>query len=112
MRAREGVIRGGGLVLALAGLFAVPGGCFRQRRATTSVNESGYLAFRGRGTGATFTVTSDERTVYERQPIADPNRVYSLDPGAYRLTVERDGVAVVRRKILLTEGQTVEVSVP
>ena len=42
------------------------------------------------------------------EPITD----YSVRPGIYRITVEKEGMAVVERQLYVADGQVLEVRVP
>ena len=99
------------LSLLLALSIVTLGGCFHQRDEVKQVESLSYLRFIGHVEGAVVTVSRDGTAVMSDVVVA-PQTSYTVRPGTYLVTVVRGGAEVVRRKLYVSDGHTVEVRIP
>lgn len=97
--------------LVLIATLAPAAGCFRERKSVTQVDSLAKIRFTGETRGALYHVEKDRAPLGAPVPI-DPSTSYEIAPGAYEIVVTRDGAVVVKRRLLLADGQTVEIRVP
>ncbi|WMW64774.1 hypothetical protein [Nitratidesulfovibrio liaohensis] len=103
-------------VLLLAGLFA---GC-ASREGVVQGDTKAYFWFTGNAEGAVahlndlppFTLGQSSGAKDWNTTPKTKDTVYEVAPGRYTVIVERDGVVVVNRTVLVGAGMTKEILVP
>ena len=85
-------------------------GCYTVNERTVQVASEAYVEFVGSTRGATFSLARGGETVVEREPISSARS--ALPPGAYVLSVDRAETTILRRRVLLTDGETLQVEIP
>ncbi len=94
----------------LLALVALPSSCFRFNERTTQVASRAYIEFSGATAGATFSLERDGSPVVPPQSIGSER--FQVPPGAYVLRIDRGSATVIRRRVLLTDGETLQIEVP
>jgi hypothetical protein len=104
MRAASGFFLSAALGLLLSG-------CFRQVHETTAEDSGAYLALDGEGGSVTLFV--DGEAVAKGVVLLESKDVrYRVEKGTHDIRVERDGKAVVQRRIYVGDGETRVIDVP
>ena len=99
------------LVLLFATFLTLPG-CWRSNREILQPDDNAHLTFEGRISDALLSVSyEDGRPLYENVELDEDTR-YRVEPGVIVVTVVRDGVTTVRRKLFLAAGEVRTIRIP
>ena len=93
---------------ALLFVAATTVACFHQDTGALSRAPAAFLVFSGETSNALVSVDSRP---FELNGDNAKNH-FELSPGKHRVRVTRQGQVVVDRELLLSDGQTMEVSIP
>ena len=93
-----------------ATVLLIPG-CFKERHTVTQVDSIGRIRFTGKTSGTEFRVDRDGKELWGWTKVEN-GKVYEAKPGTCTIQVRRGGAVVVRRNMLLVEGQAIEIAVP
>ncbi len=93
---------------ALSILWAT--GCYTVNDRTVQVANEAYVEFVGSTRGATFSLDRGGESVVANEPVGSDRS--ALPPGAYVLSVDRAETTILRRRVLLTDGETLQVKIP
>ena len=85
-------------------------GCYTVNDRTVQVASEAYVEFVGSTRGATFSLDRDGESIVARQPVGEDR--FAVPPGAYVLSVDRAATTIVRRRVLLTDGETLQINIP
>jgi hypothetical protein len=86
-------------------------GCFRERHSVEQVDSIARIRFTGKTSGAEFRADRDGRELWGWTKV-ETGKVYEAKPGTCRIQVRRGGADVVKRDLLLVEGQAIEIAIP
>lgn len=96
-----------GTCLALLGLLALVAGCTQQTGSFTQAPAS-FIVFLGEISNAKVTVDGRQLEITKR----DAKNHFQLPPGVHHVKIEKEGRVVVDRELLLSDRQTMEVTIP
>ena len=100
----------GACVLWLAAMPLLTAGCYTVNERTVQVASEAYLEFVGSTQGATFSLDRGGESVVADNPIGADR--FAVPPGGYLLSVDRAETTILRRRVLLTDGETLQVNIP
>lgn len=104
MRAASGLFLSAAMGLLLSG-------CFRQVHEAGAEDSGAYLALDGEGGSVTLFV--DGEAVAEGvAPLESKDVRYRVEKGTHDIRVEREGKAVVERRIYVGDGETRVIHIP
>ncbi len=109
MKSISAALSAGILWLAAMSLLSTTG-CYTVNDRTVQVASEAYVEFVGSTRGATFSLDRDGESIVARQPVGEDR--FALPPGAYVLSVDRAATTIVRRRVLLTDGETLQINIP
>ncbi len=109
MKSIPAALSAGILWLAAMPLLSTTG-CYTVNDRTVQVASEAYVEFVGSTRGATFSLDRDGESIVARQPVGEDR--FALPPGAYVLSVDRAETTIVRQRVLLTDGETLQINIP
>jgi len=93
------------------GMALLLSGCFKERHTVTQVDSIARIKFTGKTSGAEFRADREGKELWGWTKV-ETGKVYEAKPGTCTIQVRRGGGVVVRRDMLLVEGQSVEIAIP
>jgi hypothetical protein len=105
------------ILAIILSVFIIPlSGCTTNYSSVTQVEDSGFILLKGNFNNTTLYVDDNEITIdlSVSQYMLDEQMVskFPISVGVHSIKVMRDETTLVRKKILLSNGQTVEILVP
>jgi len=95
-------------LIILLSIFTLMTGC-GYKEGVTSSERVAYLYFTGNAKGAEVRVGKDTHFTVKKLGV---NEQYKVSPGKHLIVVIQDGKVVVKRNLLLGDGQAREINVP
>ena len=99
------------LGICAVGLCLLAVSCFREKRTVTQKDPVSHVHFTGSTDGAAFRLERDETVLWDWTKV-DGGKLYETRPGPCTVLVQRGGAVIVRRSVLLVDGQVTEITVP
>jgi hypothetical protein len=93
------------------GMALLLAGCFKERHTVTQVDSIAQIRFTGKTSGTEFRADRDGKELWGWTKV-ETGKVYEAKPGTCRIQVRRGGADVVKRDLLLVEGQAIEIAIP
>lgn len=105
------------ILAIILSVFIIPlSGCTSNYSSVTQVEDSGFILLKGNFNNSTLYVDDIEiaidSTVTQYMLNEQMVSKFPISVGVHSIKVIRDDITLVRKKILLSNGQTVEILVP